>query len=135
MKNIRISLIIDRQVTLVIGAAIGTLLIGMIGVSAHAGPQPILQLAGVREVQTYDSDAASGARTGEKDLPVAVRTTSTEKSASTRSARSTTAPAIHTVKSDGSQPTRPRSEAGESRTRRLPTTAEPDRSVRHFSWR
>jgi len=67
MKNIQVSLITDRQVALIIGAAIGAILIGMIGVSAHAGPRPILQLAGVHEVQARDGDEASGARTEEND--------------------------------------------------------------------
>ena len=67
MRNVQITFVIDRQVALIIGAAIGVVLIGAIGVSAHVGPEPLLQLAGVH--QTQHDNLASGARTELRESP------------------------------------------------------------------
>lgn len=98
-KHIQITLIVDRQVALIIGAAIGILLIGMIGVSAHAGSRPILQLAGVHESQ--NEDAASAARTEPKETPEHTHQASpTEKPETSSTAKSTASPSSHPLEGD-----------------------------------
>ncbi|HYM66098.1 MAG TPA: hypothetical protein VEW68_02290, partial [Patescibacteria group bacterium] len=82
-RKIQITLVIDRQVAMIIGAAIGLLLIATIGVSAHAGAQPILQLAGVHEdVGDQPGDTASSARIKPTESPEPTHHSSSESAAS-----------------------------------------------------
>ena len=81
----------NRQLLLIVGGALGAFLIAMVGVSAHTGGLPILNLAGVH--QTHSGDTASGARTEPSDSPEASPNSEpTEMSEPTPTAKPTSEP-------------------------------------------
>ena len=79
----------NRQVSLIVGGAVGAFLIAMIGVSAHTtGLSSFLNATGVH--QTASNDEASGARTEPSEKPEA--TEPAEKPEATPTARPTAKP-------------------------------------------
>ena len=136
-KNIHITLIVDRQVALIIGAAIGVLMIGTIGVSAHAGPQPLLKLAGVHE----PGDVASATRIEHREATEASPRppSSTEKPEGTPApkpsakptvtSQATTTPEPHkspeTSKPEKSEPEKSKPETSKPETSKPETSPKP----------
>ena len=85
----------------IVGGALGAVLIAAIGVSAHTTNLPVLTLIGVQ--QSHSSDEASGARTEPSEKPEAKPTAEpTEKPEPTPTATPSTEPTEPPDENEGS---------------------------------